>query len=246
MFEAVYQGMLLGLALAFSFGPGFFALINTSIKYGFKSGASLAVGIFLSDLALVVLIFVLLSLGAQGFLSNPKSQSFIGVIGGIILIVYGSFNLYSKPPKTEAQIDDPNAINHLNIEAEVPAAEKILIEKLPGKLPHSGMRLPSAFLLGLKGFFINLLNPFVWIFWTATSTTVGSKFEFSYVKIIVFFTFTLGVILSTDLLKAFVSEKIKRFLTARLMKIVNIISGVILIGFGFYLIYKIYFLPRNG
>jgi putative Mn2+ efflux pump MntP len=185
---------------------------------------------------------MLLSLGAEGLLSNPKSQSFIGVIGGIILIVYGSFNLYSKPPKTEAQIDDPNAINHLNIETEVPKAEKKLLDKLP----KTSERLPSAFLLGLKGFFINLLNPFVWIFWTATSTTVGSKFEFSYLKIVVFFTFTLGVILSTDLLKAFISEKIKRFLTARLMKIVNMISGVILIGFGFYLIYKIYFLPHNG
>ncbi len=78
MFAAVYEGIILGLVLAFSFGPGFFALINTGIKHGFKPAASLAVGIFLSDLALVILIFVLLALGAQGILSNPKSQSFIG------------------------------------------------------------------------------------------------------------------------------------------------------------------------
>ena len=87
MFAPVYEGIILGLVLAFSFGPGFFALINTGIKYGFKSGAALATGIFLSDLFLVVLIFILLSLGAQGFLNEPKSQSFIGVVGGIILIV---------------------------------------------------------------------------------------------------------------------------------------------------------------
>ncbi|MCD6066224.1 MAG: lysine exporter protein (lyse/ygga) [Bacteroidetes bacterium] len=244
MFEAIYQGILLGLALSCTFGPGFFALINTGIKYGFKSGAALAIGIFLSDLFLVILIFVLLSLGAQGILSNPKSQSFIGVVGGIILIVYGSFNLYSKPPKTDAQIDDPTGVNHLNIETDVQTkAEKKLIDKIA----HTNEVLPSSFLLGLKGFFINLLNPFVWIFWMATSTTVGSKFEFSYVKIVIFFTFTLGVILAADLLKAFISNKIKRFLTPRLMKIVNIISGVILIGFGFYLIYKIYFQPQaNG
>jgi threonine/homoserine/homoserine lactone efflux protein len=242
MFDAIYQGILLGLALSCTFGPGFFALINTGIRYGFRSGAALATGIFLSDLALVLLIFVLLSLGAQGLLSNPKSQSFIGVVGGIILIVYGSFNLYSKPPKTEAQIDDPTGVNHLNIETDVQSkAEKKLIDKIT-----QTEKLPSAFLLGIKGFFINLLNPFVWIFWMATATTVGSKFEFSYVKIIIFFAFCLGVIFSADLLKAFVSNKIKRFLTPRLMKIVNMISGVVLIGFGFYLIYKIYFLPRNG
>lgn len=239
MFAAVYEGIILGLVLAFSFGPGFFALINTGIKHGFKSAGSLAVGIFLSDLALVILIFVLLALGAQGILSNPRSQSFIGVVGGIVLIVYGSFNLYSKPPKTEAQIDDATGVNHLNIETEV---NKHREDKLLNKIP-ANEKLPHPFMLGLKGFFINLLNPFVWIFWLATATTVGSKFEFDYVKIVIFFTFTLGVVLSTDLLKAFVSFKIKRFLTPRLMKVVNVISGIILIVFGFYLIYKIYFLP---
>lgn len=242
MFAAIYEGIILGLILAFSFGPGFFALINTGIKYGFKSGAALAIGIFLSDLALVLLIFVLLSFGAQGVLNDPKSQSFIGVVGGIVLIVYGSFNLFSKPPKTDAQIDDANGVTHLNIEADiqVPGEKKIM-----DRIPKPKDNLPHPFLLGVKGFFINLLNPFVWIFWMATATTVGSKFEFSTLKIMVFFTFTLGVVLSTDLLKAFVSFKIKRFLTPRLMKIVNIISGVILIAFGFYLIYKIYFLPTH-
>lgn len=243
MFAAVYEGIILGLVLAFSFGPGFFALINTGIRYGFRSGAALATGIFLSDLALVILIFVLLSLGAQNLLSDQRSQSFIGLVGGIVLIVYGSYNLFSKPPKTDTQIEDPAGINHLNIEADVHlAAEKKIIEKIP----ETSDVVPNSFLLGLKGFFINLLNPFVWIFWMATATTVGSKFEFSYVKIIIFFTFTLGVVLSTDLLKAFVSHKIKRYLTPRLMKVVNVISGVALIAFGFYLIYKIYFLPAHG
>jgi threonine/homoserine/homoserine lactone efflux protein len=193
----------------------------------------------LSDLALVILIFVLLAFGAQGILSNPRSQSFIGVVGGIVLIVYGSFNLYSKPPKTEAQIDDATGVNHLNIETDV---NKNREDKFLNKIDAKD-KLPHPFMLGLKGFFINLLNPFVWIFWLATATTVGSKFEFDYLKIIVFFAFTLGVVLSTDLLKAFVSFKIKRFLTPRLMKVVNVISGIILIVFGFYLIYKIYFLP---
>jgi len=239
MIEAVYEGIILGLVLAFSFGPGFFALINTGIKHGFKSGASLAIGIFLSDLALVLLIFLLLSFGAQGLLSDHKNQSFIGVVGGIVLIVYGSFNLYSKPPKTEAQIEDKTGISHLNIETEVNRnTQENIFNKIPAK-----EKLPHPFLLGLKGFFINLLNPFVWIFWLATASTVGSKFEFDYFKIIIFFSFTLGVVLSTDLLKTFISYKIKKYLTPKLMKTINLVSGIILIVFGFYLIYSIYFLP---
>lgn len=236
MLAAIYEGIILGLILAFSFGPGFFALINTGIKSGFRPAASLAIGIFLSDLFLIALIFVLLSFGASGFLSNPKHQSFIGVIGGIVLIVYGSFNFYSKPPKTDAQPDDSSNVNHLNIETNVHTnAEKKIIESLP-------QGDPKPFWLGVKGFFVNLLNPFVWLFWLATSTAVGSKFEFSTVKIFVFFSSTLGVVFSTDILKAFIAYKIKHFLTPGLLKVINYISGVILIIFGFYLIYKVFFL----
>lgn len=238
MFSAIYEGIVLGLILAFSFGPGFFALINTGIKDGFKQGAALAIGIVCSDLFLVLLIFILLSFGASGILSNPKNQSFIGVIGGIILIVYGSTNFYTKAPKTEAQIDDLNNVNHLNIETHVHVPGE---EKLIDKIPH-GEKHPSPFWLGVKGFFINLLNPFVWIFWLATASAVGSKFEFSTIKIIVFFTCTLGVIISTDLLKVFIAGKIKKFLTQKLMRNINYISGVILIVFGMYLIYKVFFM----
>jgi threonine/homoserine/homoserine lactone efflux protein len=78
----------------------------------------------------------------------------------------------------------------------------------------------------------------------ATSTAVASKFEFSQIKIIVFFTATLGVVLTTDLLKTFIANKIKRFLTNRLMRIINLISGAILILFGLYLIYKVFFLKH--
>lgn len=236
MFEAIYKGILLGLSLAFSFGPGFWALINTGIKSGFRPAASLAIGIFLSDVFLIILIFILLSLGASVFLSEPKHQSFIGVVGGIVLIVYGSFNFYSKPPKTEAQVDDSSNVNHLNIETNIKMnAEKILIKNLP-------QNSPKPFWLGVKGFFLNLLNPFVWLFWLATATAIGSSFQFSSTKIIIFFSSTLGVVLSTDLLKGFVAYKIKHFLTPKLMKFINYASGIIIIAFGLYLIYKMFFL----
>jgi threonine/homoserine/homoserine lactone efflux protein len=239
MFSAIYEGILLGLVLAFSFGPGFFALINTGIKSGFKQGAALAIGIVASDLFLVLLIFVLLSFGASGMLSDPKNQAFIGVIGGIVLIIYGSINFYSKTPKTEPHsVKDFTNVTHLNIEREVHVPGE---EKLIERIPH-GEKHPSPVWLAVKGFFINLLNPFVWIFWLATATAVGSKFEFKTWRIVVFFTCTLGVIISTDLLKVFVAGKIKKFLTQRLMRNINYVSGVILIAFGLYLIYKVFFM----
>lgn len=212
MIEAIYEGILLGLVLAFSFGPAFFALINTGIAHGYKTGSFLAFGILFSDIFLVGLSFSLIYLGASHVLSNPKNQYFIGVIGGIVLIIYGVFNFLQKTPKSDNE----------NIE----------------------IKAPNAVVMVVKGFFLNLFNPFVWIFWLATTTAVSSKFEFSWFRIAVFFCSTLSVVISTDLLKTFVAGKIKKFLTHKIMRKVNIISGIILITFGLYLIYKVFFLQK--
>ena len=54
-----------------------------------------------------------------------------------------------------------------------------------------------------------LFNPFVWIFWIATTTAISSKYEFHLYRIIIFFASVLGMVISTDLLKTFVANKIK-------------------------------------
>ena len=73
-FTIIYQGIIIILLLAFSFGPAFFGLINTSIKHGFKAGASLAFGVFLSDLVLALGICILFHLGAEDYLKNEKKK----------------------------------------------------------------------------------------------------------------------------------------------------------------------------
>jgi threonine/homoserine/homoserine lactone efflux protein len=203
--EAIFQGFLLGLILCFSFGPAFFALINTGIKYGYKSGAALATGIVISDFFCIVVFY----LGASALISDPKNQFAVGIIGGGVLIGYGLYNIIKK-----------NKIDPNNNEA----------------LDNSGNRY---YLIATKGFFLNLLNPFALLFWVAVVSGVGAKFEFSLPKIIVFFSCALGMVYGTDLLKAFVGNKIKRFLTPNTINIVNKISGSILIIFGLVLMYRV-------
>lgn len=91
-FEAIYQGVALGMTLCFSLGPSFFALISTSLKKGYRSGIDLAIGIFLSDLLCVALAY----LGATKILGNQENKLVIGVIGGTILAVYGFYNVFTK------------------------------------------------------------------------------------------------------------------------------------------------------
>ena len=72
------------ILLTFSFGPAFFALINTAIKYGYKSGSLLAVGVIVSDFFLCLLVIFLVHFGAENLLQDEKNQRFAGILAGII------------------------------------------------------------------------------------------------------------------------------------------------------------------
>ncbi len=88
MITPIWEGLLLGFTLAFlfGFGPALFALIQTSIHRGLLAGFLLAIGIFLSDVALVALCLM----GALQIVNEtPENQLFFGIITGAILIVFG-------------------------------------------------------------------------------------------------------------------------------------------------------------
>jgi threonine/homoserine/homoserine lactone efflux protein len=92
MLQTLAQGIVLGFTVAIMLGPAFFTLIQTSIHRGFKSGVFLALGIFLSDMSLVVLC----GLGASQIVYEPKQKMILGIVGGIILILFGAFTFTRK------------------------------------------------------------------------------------------------------------------------------------------------------
>ncbi|HVA99024.1 MAG TPA: LysE family transporter [Bacteroidia bacterium] len=203
MLQAFFGGILLGFTLALLTGPSFFALIQTSIRNGFRSGFALAIGIFISDLLCVTLAY----LGASQFFSNPKNKVVEGIVGGIILICFGTYNIFQKHTAEGKKVDELKTIN-------VP-------------------------LLITKGFFLNILNPFVLFFWVGWMGLISSRFEFSSTLIFTFFSGTLLTVFATDLLKSFSANKIKKFLNHKVLLFVNRISGIILAICGIVLIYRV-------
>src|SRR5210317_858169 len=92
------QGILLGLTFAVLLGPAFFSLIQTSIHRGFMRGMLLAIGIFLSDLVALVLCYF----GATQILgSDPRENVYFSIIGGIIMIIFGTYT-FSRIGKNKA------------------------------------------------------------------------------------------------------------------------------------------------
>lgn len=210
MIGLIYQALIIIFLLTISFGPAFFALINTGIKFGYKPGAFLAVGIIISDFFLCLMITSLVHYGGINLLHSEKAQSFLSIIGGIILIVFGALYFQKHVSKTDASID-------------------------------IGYQAPHPSLMLLKGFFLNLFNPTVWFLWLGNVTAISKTLEYSFVKMFLFFSIVLACTLSVELIKVYLAEKIKAYLTDNLMTIINYITGTMLIIFGVLLIYNHYF-----
>ena len=208
MLTLISQTIIIVLLLTFSFGPAFFALVNTGIKHGYKTGAILATGIVSSDFVVCLLNILLVDLGATNFIHDEKNQRFMGIVAGVILIIFGAF-YFKKPISSED--------------------ESIEIKQ------------PSVYLTLLKGFFLNSLNPSVWLLWLGNVTAISKTLEYSVIKMIMYFGITLGVVLLVELSKVYAANKLKKVLTAKLMHRVNLLTGILLVIFGFVLIYNHYF-----
>lgn len=208
LLSLIYQTIVIVLLLSFSFGPAFFALINTGIKHGYRTGSLLALGVVLSDLLVCLLIIVLIDVGATNLIHDEKNQRFMGLLAGIMLIVFGAFYFKRPIAKQEESIE---------------------------------LIAPSPYAMVLKGFFLNSLNPAVWLLWLGNVTAISKPLGYSIIKMIIYFSITLCLVLLVELAKVSAANKLKKFLTTKTMQTINYITGVLLVVFGLALIYNHYF-----
>ncbi len=89
-----------------------------------------------------------------------------------------------------------------------------------------------------RGFLMNSLNPFVLIFWVGVATTVSVK-HLTLSHTTAFYGSAMVVVLGTDLLKAFVANRLKKILTATILTWMNRISGIALIFYGIRILLKV-------
>lgn len=210
IFKAILSGLTLGLALALSLGPSFFALIQTSTKRGFRPAFWLAFGIFLSDILCVFLAYF----GVAQFLDNPQNKIYVGLIGGTVLMMFGFFSVFQFKARV--------------------AEEKEL------KKQDLAVKAVSMPVYVTKGFFLNLLNPVVIGLWMACVVTVSSNKDYTFIHILLFFVVSLTTVFLTDVLKAYSANKISRFLSEKVLRIISIIAGIILMISGVIMIYKVF------
>jgi threonine/homoserine/homoserine lactone efflux protein len=105
IYQTIVQTIAIVLLLTFSFGPAFFALINTGIKYGYRTGSLLALGVVLSDFLLCLLIIWLVSVGATSLLHGEKTQRFMGILAGLVLVAFGVAHFRAPVPENASTIE---------------------------------------------------------------------------------------------------------------------------------------------
>ncbi|MHA7057518.1 LysE family translocator [Aquimarina sp. M1] len=95
----------------------------------------------------------------------------------------------------------------------------------------------SAFFI--KGFAVNFFNPFVFVVWIGVFQYGQQKFHDTS-SLILFLMAVLIAILSTDILKVFLSNKLKSFISAYGLNIFFKITGVLLLVFSVRLAYSVW------
>jgi len=79
------EGLLIGLGMVIFLGPVFFTLLKSAMQHGFRAGFSVATGIILSDVAVLLLCYF----GAASFFENPDNQLWLALLGSVILAGLG-------------------------------------------------------------------------------------------------------------------------------------------------------------
>lgn len=138
-----------------------------------------------------------------------ERREMIGVIGSTFLISVGIYFLFFKKVKVNEQ------------------GTQLL-----------KFRKRDYLKLLLTGFFMNILNPGIIIFWVTASTAFADE---TFNQRIWIFAVALALVLTTDVLKVLLANRIRQRLTLKNIQFVNRLNGIILIGFGIVLLWGLIF-----
>lgn len=203
------EALLKGLTFGLWLSLAVGPVLFSIIKQSLNNGYRGGIAFVLGVFASDVLLVLVSNIFSEFFNRVSGLQKEIAFVGSVFLITLGIYFLFFK---------------------------KTVINDNAGVMVKFRKRDYAR--ISLSGFFMNLLNPGVFVFWIYASSVVVSQTTNH--RIIVFATCLLWV-LSTDLLKVFLADKIRNRLTPKNIHIINRLNGAILFGFGAVLLWGVFF-----
>jgi threonine/homoserine/homoserine lactone efflux protein len=205
----MFEALLKGLTLGLLLAISVGPIVFSIIKQSLNNGHRGGVAFVLGVSASDVALVLISNVFTQVFGYLVQHKNFIGIAGSFFLIGMGIFFLFFKKVK----VDDSGV-------QVVSLSKKDYVRTF------------------LSGFFMNMLNPAVFIFWLTTSTTLITLTVEN--RIIAFIT-CLVFVLATDLLKVMMAQKIRKKLTPHNIQLLSKLNGLILLGFGLVLLWGLIF-----
>lgn len=199
------EAMLKGLTFGLLLSIAVGPVLFTIIKQSLNNGHKGGLAFVFGVSASDICLVLVSNVFTRLFESIIAYKEEVGIAGCIFLVSMGVYFLFFKKVKVNAE----------------------------GKQVFKFRKRDYARLF-FSGFFMNSLNPGIFIFWITTSTAMISHSVND--RIIIFATCLIWM-LGTDILKVMLAGKIRNRLTPHNIHIINRINGIILIVFGIALIW---------
>lgn len=197
----MWQAILSGITLGLVLVISVGPVIFTIIKQSLNNGREGGFS-FIAGVWLSDILLIIVSNAFSEFVTNLMAyRKLLGIIGSSFLILMGIFYLFIK---------------------------KIKIQNAEGGMIK--FTKSDVIRIFISGFFLNTLNPNVFLFWLGTATAFASRYSFN--ERILIFSVCLAVNIAADILKVLMAGKLRKRLTLHNISLINKISGTILIGFG--------------
>lgn len=208
MFDEVLSAIPFGIILAFTIGPVFFVLLETSATKGFKSALIFNLGVMLADVLFIAIAFF----STNKLLDKIKDDPNFLVFGGVLLVVYGIIT-FTKTSKSFRSI--------------VREYHRVEIQKNYGKLFLKGFLLNFINVGVLVGWvaFIIIANSF-------TDTNSGVVVFLATILITYFIIDILKILIAKRLKNKLTPRRI--FKTKKIIALVILAFGILLLSQAFF------------
>lgn len=208
-FGPMNEALIKGLTLGLLLSIAVGPVLFSIIKQSINNGVPGGLAFVLGVSLSDISLAVASNFFTELFTSLIERRELIGVVGSTFLISVGIYFLFFKKVK-------------VNEEGQQ------LIK----------FRKRDYLKLFLAGFFMNILNPAIIIFWLTASTAFAGDLLNTRLLI---FGIALGLVLVADVLKVLLANKIRKRLTLKNIQLINRLNGVILIGFAIALLWGLMF-----
>lgn len=209
MFDDILTAIPFGIILAFTIGPVFFVLLETSVTKGFTSAIIFDLGVILADIVFILVIFK----STDTLLDKIKDDPKLLVFGGALLVVYGLISFIKTSKSFRSIVREHHRI-------EIPRKDY-------GKLFMKGFLLNFiniGVLLGWLGFIV---------IGTSITTTKNGVIVFITTMLISYFVTDLFKIAAAKRLKSKLTPR-RIFKTKKIVSLVILGFGIILLTQGLF------------